>query len=111
MDLATLKDKLIAEEETLAKLQEEACNVENMTRSQKWDFLLPSIQLCIEQALQSGSTQEESSCTNDQKNMDEIEMLATLEQIRTCIDKKEFLDAFKLVRMTETMFPGASELR
>lgn len=113
MDLNTVREKLAIEEATLAKLQEESCNMENMTRAQRWEVLVPSITLFVEEALQSDSANKESSDQNEEEanDMNEVEMMKTLKEIRECIDKKEFEKAMKLVRRTEKMFPGASELR
>ncbi|KAK3912396.1 Condensin complex subunit 1 [Frankliniella fusca] len=114
MDEPTLREKLAHEEEILARLQEESCNLANMTRAQRWEVLVPSITLSVEKELQvAGSNKEsdEKKEGEESSDMNEAEMMSTLKEIRDCIDRKEFEKAFKLVRKTEKMFPGASELR
>lgn len=111
MDLSTLKEKLDIEEKTLAKLEAESCNPENMTRIQIWEALVPSLTLAVEKALHPDNVENTANDPEDDNAMNEAQMMSTLTEIRSCIDKKEFENALKLVRKTEKMFPGASDLR
>lgn len=109
MDLETLKEKLLLEEKALAKLQEESCNLENMTCAQRWEIILPSITLAVESALKSDNNDEQDEDVD--KVMDEAEMMSTLRDVRLSIDKKEFTQAVILVRKTEKLLAGACDLR
>lgn len=110
MDLGTLKEKLLVEEKTWAKLQEESCNLENMTRAQRWEVILPSITLAVESILKSDETDAQQDAEQDDA-MDEASMMSTLKDVQASIDKKEFEQAVRLVRKTEKLLSGACELR
>lgn len=111
MDLATLKEKLDLEEKAMAKLKEEACDPNNMSRIQRWELHVPSLTLAVEQFLKPENTEESANDSQDEEPMSEGQMMSNLTEIRSSIDKKDFESALKLVCKTEKIFSGASELR
>lgn len=110
MDLEAIKEKLVIEEKALLKLQEESCNLDNMNLAQRWEVLLPSITLALEKTLREGNT-DGADEEEEEEPMSESETMAILTDVRMCVDKQDFLQAFKLASKTEKLFPGASELR
>ena len=109
---SVLKSKLESEEVLLRELEEKVkspLDLALLSRRDRWQFILPELTLAVEAVL----AKKTSSDSQDppEERVDEAEMASILQDIRKCIDEKNYELGFTKLRLVETLLPGAAELR